>query len=209
MHESQSRFFENYIGRSRAFMGPLLSVMRAHAPEAHADVTEEALYRAVNQARPGLIRMEADELTYPLHIMVRYDIERMLFAGEAAAKDVPALWAKLAREYLGLEVPDDARGCLQDTHWALGSFGYFPSYALGSAYGAQYLATMREEGIDFEGACAVGDLAPIREWLKTRIWRHGRTLDAPELIQRACKAPFDASCYCAHLDRKFRDLYGL
>ncbi len=209
IHESQSRFFENYIGRSRAFMGQLLRIMRAHASEAYAGVTEDDLYRAVNRAECGLIRMEADELTYPLHIMLRYDIERMLFAGEATAKDIPALWAKLTRDYLGLEVPDDAHGCLQDTHWSGGSFGYFPSYALGSAYGAQYLAAMRAAGIDFEGACASGDLAPVRAWLRENIWRHGRAMDAPELIERSCGGAFDASFYCDYLARKFSGLYGL
>ena len=111
IHESQSRFFENTVGRSRAFMGPLLEVLRRHAPEVYGDVDEDTLYRAVNIAQPSLIRTEADELTYPLHIMVRYQIERMLFAGEATAKDIPALWNRFMDEYLGIPVPDDTHGC--------------------------------------------------------------------------------------------------
>ena len=209
IHESQSRFFENYVGRSRAFMEPLLSILRAHAPEAYEGVDADALYRAANIAAPGLIRMDADELTYPLHIMLRYDIERMLFSGEATARDIPGLWAKLSHDYLGLEVPDDARGCLQDTHWSGGSFGYFPSYALGSAYGAQFFAVMRADGVDFDGACGAGDLAPIAVWLRDKIWRWGRGKDAQELIAGACGAPFDATYYCTYLDTKFRELYGL
>ena len=209
IHESQSRFFENYVARSRAFMGPMLGVMRAQDPATWDAVDEDALYRAVNIARPGLIRMDADELTYPLHIMVRYEIERALFAGEVRVSDIPALWRKLTRDYLGLDVPNDALGCLQDTHWSGGSFGYFPSYALGSAYGAQYLARMHADGVDVAGACAAGDLAPVRTWLGEKIWRWGRSKDAPELIQEACGAPFDASFYCDYLDRKFRDLYRL
>lgn len=141
-------------------MGPLLEVLRRHAPEVYGNVDEDTLYRAVNIAQPSLIRTEADELTYPLHIMVRYEIERMLFAGEATAKDIPALWNRFMDEYLGIPVPDDTRGCLQDTHWSGGSFGYFPTYALGSAYDAMFVPAMCRDGVDLNGACASGDLAP-------------------------------------------------
>ena len=203
VHESQSRFFENYIGRSRAFMGQLLSIMRAHAPEAFATATEDDLYRVVNHAKPGLIRMDADELTYPLHIMIRYDIERMLFTGEARVSEIPALWNKLTREYLGLEVPDNAHGCLQDTHWSDGSFGYFPAYALGSAYGAQFLDAMARADVDVEGACTSGDLAPVRAWLREHVWRRGSSVDGAQLVRDACGASFDASYYCRYLVNKF------
>ena len=209
IHESQSRFFENTVGRSRAFMGPLLTLLRKHVPEVYGGVSEDELYRAVNIARPSLIRTEADELTYPLHIMVRYEIERMLFSGEAAAADVPALWTKLMREYLGIVPGNDAEGCLQDTHWSGGDFGYFPSYALGSAYDAQYMPAMERDGVDLAGACASGDLAPVRTWLRDKIWRWGRSKDAPELIEGACGAPFDARFYCDYLVGKFSDLYRL
>ena len=209
IHESQSRFFENTVGRSRAFMGPLLSLLRRHAPEVYGDVDEDALYRAVNIATPSLVRTEADELTYPLHIMIRYEIERKLFAGEAAAKDVPGLWRDLTRGYLGLEVPNDTLGALQDTHWSGGSFGYFPTYALGSAYDAQLIPAMERDGVDLAGACASGDLAAVRAWLKEKIWRWGRGKDASELILGACGAPFDATFYCDYLSDKFSALYGL
>ena len=209
VHESQSRFFENTIGRSRAFMGPLLALLRRHVPDVYGDVSEDELYRAVNIARPSLIRTESDELTYPLHIMVRYEIERALFAGDATAHDIPALWDKLMREYLGVEVPCDRDGCLQDTHWSGGSFGYFPTYALGSAYDAQFVPAMERDGVDLAGACATGDLAPVRSWLRDKIWRHGRAKDAPELIRGACGAPFDATYYCDYLVNKFSELYRL
>ncbi|MBE6468683.1 MAG: carboxypeptidase M32 [Coriobacteriaceae bacterium] len=209
IHESQSRLFENTIGRSRAFMGPLLRVLRAHAPEVYGQVSEDELYRAVNIAQPSLIRTEADELTYPLHIMIRYEIERELFSGEARACDIPRRWADLTRHYLGLEVPDHARGALQDTHWSGGSFGYFPTYALGSAYDAQFLPALERDGVDVDAAAASGDLAPVRAWLCEKIWRHGRAKDAPELIQAACGAPLDAGFYCDYLKRKFGELYGL
>ena len=169
IHESQSRFFENIVGRSRAFMGPLLAVLRKHVPEAYGSVSEDQLYRAANIALPQLIRTEADELTYPLHIMVRYDIERMLFAGEATARDIPELWA----------------------------------------YGAQMVPAMAADGVDVDAACAAGDLAPVRTWLREKIWRWGAGKDAPELILNACGAPFDATFYCDYLQKKFSELYGL
>ena len=131
--------------------------------------------------------MEADELTYPLHIMIRYDIERALFAGEATAADIPGLWRELTQRYLGSRCPSDTLGCLQDTHWSGGDFGYFPSYALGSAYGTQYVAAMARDGVDVDAACAAGDLAPVRAWLGSRIWRWGRGKDAPELIEAAMR----------------------
>ena len=209
IHESQSRFFENTIGRSRAFMGPLLELLRRHVPDVYGSVDEDDLYRAVNIARPSLIRTEADELTYPLHIMVRYEIERMLFAGDATAADIPALWNRFMRDYLGIEVPSDREGCLQDTHWGCGSFGYFPTYALGSAYDAQYVPAMEQDGVDLAAACASGDLTPVSAWLREKIWRWGRAKDAPELIQGACGAPFDVRFYCDYLVDKFTDLYQL
>ena len=141
--------------------------------------------------------------------MIRYEIERELFAGAATARDVPALWAERTKHYLGLDIPDHARGALQDTHWSGGSFGYFPTYALGSAYDAQFLPAMERDGVAVEEAAAAGDLAPIRSWLRERIWRWGRSKDAPELIRDACGGPLDARLYAAYLERKFSDLYGL
>lgn len=209
IHESQSRFFENTAGRSRAFMTPLLALLRRYVPEVYGTVSEDELYRAVNIAQPSLVRTEADELTYPLHIMIRYDIERLLFAGEATAKDIPALWAQKTREYLGLDVPNDTLGCLQDMHWSGGSFGYFPTYALGSAYDAQYVPAMERAGVDLDAACAAGDLAPVRAWLRENIWQWGRGKDAGELVEAACGAPFDATFYCDYLAKKFGELYQL
>ena len=209
IHESQSRFFENTIARGRAFMGPLLGVLRTHAPEVYGNMGEDDLYRAANIAQPSLIRTEADELTYPLHIMVRYEIERLLFAGEATAKDIPELWSRFMDEYLGVEVPDNAHGCLQDVHWSSGSFGYFPTYALGSAYDAQYVAAMEADGVDIAAACAAGDLAPVRAWLGKKIWQWGRAKDAPQLLEEAVGGPLDASAYCDYLSKKFTALYEL
>ena len=137
LHESQSRLFENMVGRSRAFIHWLWPVLRELFPGQTADFTEEELYRAANRAEASLIRTEADELTYALHIMVRYELEKALLQGTLAVKDLPEAWNAKYQEYLGIEVPDNARGVLQDIHWAGGDMGYFPSYALGSAYAAQ------------------------------------------------------------------------
>ena len=209
MHEAQSRFFENLVGRSEAFAGPLLAALERRFPGRFSRVTPHQLYLAENLATPGLIRTEADELTYPLHVIVRYEIEQLLFSGEATAADVPGLWADRYQRYLGVTVPDDAHGALQDTHWSDGSLGYFPTYALGSAFGAQLKATMVSEGMDFDAVCASGDLAPVREWLRERIWRWGRAKDSGELIEGACGEPFSASHYTSYLTEKFSALYRL
>ena len=172
-------------------------------------MTAHQLYLAENCAEPGPVRTEADELTYPLHILVRYEIEQMLFSGEATASDIPRLWADKYRDYLGVRVPDNTRGALQDTHWSDGSFGYFPTYALGSAFGAQLKAAMVRGGMDFDAVCASGDLAPIRTWLRDNIWHWGRAKDSGELIEAACGEPFSAKYYTDYLTQKFSSLYRL
>ena len=209
MHEAQSRFFENLVGRSEAFAPVLLDALAKRFPGRLSRVTPRQLYLAENCAKPGLVRTEADELTYPLHILVRYEIERLLFSGEAHAADVPRLWAQKYREYLGVEVPDHTRGALQDTHWAGGDFGYFPTYALGSAYGAQLKHAMVADGVDFDGACAAGELAPVRAWLGEKIWRWGRAKDSGELIESACGEPFSPVYYTDYLTEKFSAIYRL
>ena len=209
MHEAQSRFFENLVGRSEAFARPLHAVLAKHFPGQFGRVTPHQLYLAENCAEPGLVRTEADELTYPLHILVRYEIEQLLFSGEAKAADVPRLWAQKYHEYLGVSVPDHARGALQDTHWSDGSFGYFPTYALGSAFGAQLKAAMVRGGMDFDAVCASGDLAPIRTWLRDNIWHWGRAKDSGELIEAACGEPFSATYFTDYLTEKFSSLYRL
>ena len=201
LHESQSRFYENYIGRSRAFMTYLLPKLRAFYPDTFASVTEEQLYRAVNRAEPTLIRTEADELTYPLHVMVRYELEKRLLSGDLAVRDLPEAWNALYKAYLGIDVPDDTRGCLQDSHWAGGMLGYFPSYALGSAYGAQMLAVMRRT-VDVDAAAASGDLSPITAWLREHIHTHG-ALYGPQEILRRTVGGFDPAYYIAYLKEKF------
>ncbi len=208
IHESQSRFFENLIGRSRAFCRFLFPKVQAIFPDQLTGVTEEMFYRAVNRAEASLIRTEADELTYPMHIMVRYELEKALIEGELTVAALPAAWNEKMREYLGVEVPDDAHGVLQDVHWAGGSFGYFPSYALGSAYGAQMLAVMQRD-FDVDAAVEQGDLAPVVAWLTERIYRHGAMYDPNVLLEKCCGAPFDPVFFLNYLEKKFADIYQL
>lgn len=209
MHEAQSRFFENYVGHARAFAPHLLSAMARHFRGQLGRVTPNQFYQATNRVEGSLIRTEADELTYPLHILIRYELEQALFAGEIHANDVPELWNAKYKSYLGVDVPDYTHGCLQDTHWADGLFGYFPTYALGGAYGAQFRARMIAEGMDFDGILASADLEPIRTWLRERIWKYGRSKDPQEIIVDACGEAFNPSYYTDYLSKKFSALYGL
>ena len=207
VHESQSRFYENLIGRSRAFIGLIYPKVQEFFPEQLGNVSAEQFYRAVNKVEPSLIRTEADELTYCLHVMVRYEIEKQLIGGTLQAADVPAEWARLYREYLGVEVPNDREGCLQDSHWSGGSFGYFPSYALGNAYGAQMFHNMEQE-FDVYGAVAHGDLARVTGWLREKVHQYGHLLEPAEVVQNAC-GTFDSHYYLDYLTKKYTELYSL
>ncbi len=208
LHESQSRFYENIIGRSKAFTAAIFPKVKEFFPEQLAEVDAEMFYRAVNKAEPSLIRTEADELTYCLHIMVRYEIEKQLIAGTLEVKDVPAEWKRLYREYLGIDVPNDKEGCLQDSHWSGGMLGYFPSYALGSAYGAQMLKKMEEDLGDIWGNVAMGDLSKVTAWLKEKIHRHASFYKPGELFEAVC-GKFDAKYYTDYLNEKYMALYEL
>lgn len=208
IHESQSRFYENIVGRSMAFVQMIYPKMQELFPEQMEGVTVQALHRAVNRVEPSLIRTEADEMTYPMHIMVRYELEKQLIDGTLAVRDLPAAWNAMAKEYLGVDVPDDARGCLQDTHWASGLFGYFPSYALGSAYAAQMLAVMEKEIGQVEKLVAGGELSKVTEWLRTHIHTYGCLYKPGELFERCC-GRFDAKYYVDYLKNKYTEIYGL
>lgn len=207
IHESQSRFYENILGRSRTFSEFLFPKLRELFPQL-CKYSAEDYYRAVNRVEPSLIRIEADEVTYCLHIMVRYELEKRVMAGELAVRDLPGEWNRLYREYLGVDVPDDRRGVLQDSHWSGGSIGYFPSYALGSAYGAMFLEKMRET-VDVEDCLARGDLAPINAWNREHIWQHGGLYPPDALLQRVLGKPFGPEAYLDYLEAKVRDVYGV
>lgn len=208
IHESQSRFYENIIGRSPEFVHAIFPKAKELFPEQLADVDETMFYRAINKAEPSLIRTEADELTYALHIMVRYEIEKQLIAGTLEVKDVPQTWKALYREYLGVDVPSDREGCLQDSHWSGGSIGYFPSYALGSAYGAQMLAQMQKEIGPVWEDVARGDLSRVTSWLKDKIHRHASFMKPGELFASVC-GEFDPEYFTDYLTEKYTRLYQL
>lgn len=208
IHESQSRFYENILGRSEAFLTFLYPKLTALFPSV-GNYTPRDLFRAANRVEPSLIRTEADEVTYPLHVMIRYELEKRVMAGELAVHDLPAEWNRLYKEYLGVEVPDDKHGVLQDSHWSGGSIGYFPSYALGSAYGAQFLRKMKAEGTDPDACLRTGNFAPINEWNRTHIWRFGSLYKPGELLDRVLGEPFDPNCYLDYLEAKVKNVYGL
>ncbi len=207
VHESQSRFYENIVGRSREFIGLVYPRIVKLSPEMGKHTPEE-LYRAANVALPSLIRTEADELTYPLHIMVRYEMEKAMIGGDVKTSELPEMWNALYREYLGIDVPDDKNGILQDSHWSGGGIGYFPSYALGSAYGAQLLHKMRES-FDVAGAIKAGEIGKINGWLEDKIWKYGSLYKPSELMERAFGAEFDPKYYTDYLERKFTEVYRL
>lgn len=208
IHESQSRFYENIIGRSKAFCNYIFPKLCEIFPEEFKNRTPQELYLAVNKAEPSLVRTEADELTYSLHVMIRYELEKRVMAGELAVKDLPKEWNKLYKEYLGVDVPDDKHGVLQDSHWSGGMIGYFPSYALGNAYGAQFLSKMKET-VDFDGCISKGDFEPINAWNRENIWKHGSLYTPAEILQRVLGTDFNSDYYIAYLTEKVKDVYGV
>lgn len=208
IHESQSRFYENLIGRSEAFVKAIFPKLKELFPHQLEGVDDSMFFRAINKIEPDLIRTEADELTYALHIMVRYEIEKQLIAGTLEVKDVPGEWKRLYKEYLGVEVPCDSKGCLQDSHWSGGMVGYFPSYALGSAYGPQMLKKMEADLGDIYADVACGDLSRITGWLKEHIHRHASFIKPGDLFRQIC-GEFDAKYYTEYLTEKYTALYQL
>ena len=208
MHETISRFYENLIGRSEAFIHYVAPKIRELSGGIFDDISERELYEAVNVARPSLIRTEADELSYCLHILVRYELEKAFVNGEITVDEIPALWNAKYREYLGLDVPDDAQGCLQDVHWSSVYFGYFPSYALGNAYGAQILAAMKKD-FDVDAAVASGELFRLRDWLTEHVFSIASLSTPDEWIRAITGEGLNVNCYLDYLEEKFTKLYGL
>ena len=208
MHETISRFYENIIGRSEAFIAFAAPKIREFAGGVFDDITDRELFEAVNVARPSLIRTEADELSYCLHILIRYELEKAFLNGEITVDEVPALWNAKYKEYLGIEVPDDARGCLQDVHWSGISYGYFPSYALGNAYGAQILRTM-EKDFDVFAAVRAGELTKIRDWLTEKVFSIASISTPDEWIRAITGEPLNPDYFLDYLEDKFTKLYEL
>ena len=205
IHESQSRFYENILGRSKGFIEYVFPEVQKILPQL-LSYTAEDLYKAVNRVEPSLIRTEADEVTYCLHVMIRYEIEKRVMAGELKVHDLPGEWNRLYKEYLGVDVPSDKMGVLQDSHWSGGAIGYFPSYALGSAYGAQFLKKMKES-VPVEKCVSEGDFGPINEWNRENIWQYGCLYKPNEILSRVLGEPFDPDVYLDYLEEKVNSVY--
>jgi carboxypeptidase Taq len=201
-HESQSRLWENMVGRSPGFWRWCFPHAQAALPERFAGATWQEVQRAANAVRPSLIRVSADEVTYGLHIVLRFELELALIEGELAVADLPAAWAERTQAYLGLDVPDDAHGVLQDVHWAEGVFGYFPTYALGNVIAGQVWARVSADLPDLDERFAAGEFAPLRDWLAEHVHRFGRRYLATELLERVVGGGLDPAPYLAYLEAK-------
>ena len=208
LHESQSRFYENIVARDENFWKKHFDKLKEVYKEQLADVTLDTFVREVNKVEASYIRTEADELTYPLHVMLRYDIEKKLLSGELEVKDAPKEWNRLFKEYFDLDVTKDSEGILQDVHWSQGSFGYFPTYALGSAYGAQFLNAMKKD-LNYEEEISKDNLKAINEWLKEHIHKYGASKYPKEIIKLATGEDFNPNYYVDYLINKYKKIYDI
>jgi len=208
IHESQSRLWENLVGRSRPFWSFHLPLLKQVFP-ALAPIDLDAFVGAINEVRPSLVRVDADEVTYNLHIVLRFRLESALLSGDLDVADLPGAWRDQTQELFGLQPATDREGALQDVHWSAGLFGYFPTYALGNLYGAQFLEAMRRDVTDLDERIAAGDLSPIKGWLNEKIHSQGRRYLAPELCERVTGAPLSPEPAIGHLERKYIALYKL
>jgi carboxypeptidase Taq len=209
IHESQSLFYENIVGRSLSFWKSNYELLKTYATGQFDNVTIEEFYRGINESKPSLIRIEADELTYPLHIIIRYEIEKGLFNGEIEVKDLPQVWNHLYQQYLGITPENDAKGVLQDVHWAGGSFGYFPSYALGYMYAAQFKNKMLEDLPNFDQLLEEGNLQPIKEWLNKKIHQYGKQKKPLEILQDVTGEGLNAQYLTDYLYEKYGKVYQI
>ncbi len=209
IHESQSRMWENLVGRSRAFWEWALPHAKDKLGPAMAEWSVDDLFRAVNIVTPSYIRVEADEATYNLHVMLRFEMERALVSGGLKVADVPATWNAKFKDYFGIDVPDDRRGCLQDVHWSFGLIGYFPTYTLGNLYAAQFWETIRGQLTDIEQQIKRGEFGQLKAWLNRNIHAHGRRYRAADLCKMITGKPLSADPLMRHLEGKLRPVYGI
>ncbi|NJN55413.1 MAG: carboxypeptidase M32 [Anaerolineae bacterium] len=206
MHESQSRMIENMVGRSLGFWQTHFPRLQALFPAQLGAVTAVQFYRAVNKVHPSFIRVEADELTYNLHIILRFELEQALLNGELAAADLPAAWAEKMQELLGVTPPSDTEGCLQDVHWTRPSFGYFPTYALGNLYAAQLYEAATSQNPAITTDMAQGDPVSLVTWLRENVHRYGRKYTPRELIIRATGQPLTHAPFIRYVTKKFGEM---
>jgi carboxypeptidase Taq len=207
-HESQSRFVENVFGRSSEFWSYYLPQFKQLTGNVFSDVKLDAFVRAVNAVKPSKIRVEADEVTYGLHIIIRFNIERDLFAGKISVSDLPAVWNEKYEEYLGVKIDNDSEGVMQDTHWGLGYFGYFPSYALGNIYSGQILAKLKRDMPDWKERFGKGDFLSIRQWLTKNVHDYGNLYDPQDLMKKIAGEEIRVKPFLDYLNEKYSGLYG-
>ena len=207
IHESQSRFYENIIGRSRAFCEYLYKEAKKEFSDQFEGVSEEEFYNTINKVQSSLIRTEADELTYSIHVIIRYEIEKLLINDKIQVSDLPRVWNEKYKEYLGVEPTSDKVGVLQDMHWSDGSFGYFPSYALGNLYGAQILNEMVKDVPNIYNEIAEGDLGSVDEWLKENVHECANLYDPSDLIKKITGEELQAKYFIEYLDNKYKEIY--
>ena len=207
IHESQSRLWENCIGRGLPFWQHNFKLLTNSFPIQLKDINIEKFYKGINSVSPSLIRTEADELTYHFHVMIRYEIEKMLIEGSLPTKDIPACWNEMYQKYLGVKVPDDNRGCLQDIHWSHGSFGYFATYSLGSLYAAQLYSTIEKKYPAVSEDLTNGKINSIQDWLKKEIYCNGRYYSSEELCEKATGETLQSSYFINYATKKFSEIY--
>lgn len=208
IHESQSRLWENCIGRSLPFLDHNLPMLKKYFPQLQ-HLTPYRLFAGVNRVKPSLIRTEADELTYHFHVMIRYQLEKRLIEGSMDVADIPVYWNDAYRTLLGVEVPDDKRGALQDIHWSHGSFGYFPTYSLGSLYAAQFFAVMQKQQDQLDRQIGNGDYSFVRRWLSDNVYQYGKFFTGSELCNKITGEPLQLRYFTRYLTDKYKMIYGL
>ena len=209
IHESQSRLWENYVGRGRPFWKCYYPRLQERFPGQLKDVSLEDFYTAINTVAPSTIRVEADEVTYNIHIMLRFELEQALINDSVAVGDLPALWNEGLEKYLGIRPENDTEGVLQDIHWSMGGIGYFPTYALGNLYGLQFYEAAKGQIAHLEDKIAGGDLGTLREWLRENIHQVGRAKTADELVRELTGGPLSAEPFINYLEQKYGELYGI
>jgi carboxypeptidase Taq len=209
MHECQSRFWETRIGQSKPFWKHYLPLLKETFPSHFESISAEKVYRAVNHVAPSFIRVDADEVTYPLHVILRFEMEKELIAGHLSIREVPEVWNAKMTQLLGITPSNDAEGCLQDIHWAMGGFGYFPTYALGTMYASHLFTGFERDHPDWEQRIGKGDLLFVREWLREAVHQHGRRYSSLELLKKVTGKQLTADAFVHYLQSKYADIYSL
>lgn len=209
VHESQSRFWETVIGRNLPFWKSYYPKLKKKIPSILKDVSLSTFYKAINQVKPSLIRVEADEVTYCLHVILRYEMEKKLIDGSLSVSDLPKAWKEKSKELLGVSSKTDREGCLQDIHWSLGEFGYFPTYALGNLLALQLFSAFKNKHKDYEEKIASGDLTFVKDFLKENVHQYGKTYNLDQLVKKTTKKAFSEKDYCQYLEKKYKEIYRL